>query len=483
MLDFLSVSVQANPTAIALIYGDQTWTYAELNTYVRGVCGWLASNGITSGDHVGVLLHNTPDYVMLIHALMRIGAVLVPLNTRLTLDELTYQVRRGRCSVVICAEETGANAERLPVPALYIDRLGEGSLTPAYAPRQITLESPQSVVFTSGTTGHPKGAVLTYGNHLWSATASAFRIGTLPDDRWLCPMPLYHVGGLSIIMRCCLYGTAVVLQNGFDVDAVNHALDHQRVTLVSLVPTMLYRLLDVRQNIPPSPDLRLILLGGAAASSDLVERAHSAGIPVVATYGLTEACSQVATQTIAGTRQKPGSVGKPVPFTTVRVVDEDGHTLRAGKMGEIVVSGLTVMKEYHEDAESTEKVLRNGELYTGDLGYLDADGDVWLVQRRGDLIVSGGENIYPAEVEGVLKLYPSVIEACVVGLPHAEWGQQVSAAVVLEPDSLISENDLASFCRQHLAGYKIPRRFLFVDSLPMTASGKIERRKVTALFQ
>lgn len=483
MLDFLSISVQANPTNLALIYGDQTWTYAELNAHVRAVCGWLASNGIASGDHVGVLLPNTPDTVMLIHALMRIGAVLVPLNTRLTLDELTYQVRRGRCNTVICAEETGESAERLPVPALYIDRLGEGSLTPAYAPRQITLDTPQAVVFTSGTTGHPKGAVLTYGNHLWGATASAFRIGTLPHDRWLCPLPLYHVGGLSIIMRCCLYGTTVVLQNGFDLAAINHALDHQGVTLASFVPTMLYRLLETRRDSPPPPDFRLILLGGAAASSELVEKAHAAGFPVATTYGLTEACSQVATQTITGTKHKPGSVGKPLPFTSVRIVDHTEQNVPTGTHGEIVVSGPTVMRGYHEDEEATEKTLYQGELFTGDLGYLDSEGDLWLVQRRSDLIVSGGENVYPAEVENLLKSHPAVAEVCVVGLPHPEWGQQVGAAIVPKPESTVTDDELVLFCRQHLAGYKIPRRFLFTSSLPMTASGKIERRKVVDLFQ
>lgn len=481
MLDFLTNAVRANPHGLALIFGDQTWTYTELDVSVNKIVAWLTKHGVSTNQHVGVLMHNRPEYVFVIHALSRLGAVLVPLNARLTSEELSYQLEKAACSLVIYADETADKSIALPCPTLSIagfngdyEALGAVSL-------ELDMNAPQAIVFTSGTTGQPKGAALTYSNHFWSATASAFRLGTLPHDRWLCPLPLYHVGGLSVVMRSALYGTAIVLQNGFDLNTVNNALDHQAVTLASLVPTMLYRLLEARTAAPPH--LRLILLGGSAASAELVERAHTLGIAVSTTYGLSEACSQVATQTPEGTRRKPASVGKPLPFVSVRVVDDNGQTLPAGHHGEVVVRGPNVMTGYYDDPEATVRTIRDGELYTGDLGYLDDDGDLWLVQRRSDLIVSGGENIYPAEIEAVLKTHPVVADACVVGIPNAEWGQQVAAAVVLNDGKTLDADALTAYARQHLAGYKIPRQICFVDALPMTASGKIERRSVTRLFE
>src|SRR5690606_31876585 len=209
----------------------------------------------------------------------------------------------------------------------------------------------QAIVFTSGTTGQPKGAMLTYGNHFWSAMASAYRIGVLPGDRWLSILPLYHVGGLAVLFRSCLYGTAAVLQEGFEVEAVNRSLDEEAITLASLVPTMLYRLLPARSSWPDT--LRLVLLGGAAASPELVAQAAAAGVPVATTYGLTEASSQVATMLPEEVRRKPGSAGRPLLFNQVRIVDDSGAPLPAGEVGEIAVRGPAVMAGYYGEPEAT----------------------------------------------------------------------------------------------------------------------------------
>jgi O-succinylbenzoic acid--CoA ligase len=272
---------------------------------------------------------------------------------------------------------------------------------------------------------------------------------------------------------------------------------------------MLYRLLQSRTNWPES--LRLILLGGAAAAPELVEEGNKLSIvndqlPIVneekpltiddwqltidnspplisTTYGLTEAASQVATQTPKSTSKKPGSVGKPLMFTQIDIVDENGKSLPQGALGEIVVSGPTVMQGYYNNPEATAKVLQNGRLHTGDIGYLDADGDLWLVQRRSDIIVSGGENVYPAEVEQVLQGNTAVSAACVVGIPDPEWGQKVVAMVQLEQEEAISEDELLAFSRERLAGYKQPRHIRFVKQLPLTASGKIHRKAVQDQMQ
>jgi O-succinylbenzoic acid--CoA ligase len=345
----------------------------------------------------------------------------------------------------------------------------------------VDLTGVQTIVFTSGTTGTPKGAQITWLNQHASAQASAGRIGASEHDRWLLTLPLYHVGGMAVPLRAVLSGAAVVaydLGQGFDAARLSQTLRDERITHVSLVPTMLHRLLDA--GFSGMSDLRVILLGGAAASPDLLERAFERGLPVAPTYGLTEACSQVATMPPDDAPRKPGSVGKALPGATVTIRRDDGATAAPGEIGEIVVRGPTVFAGYVNAPD--DRALQGGALYTGDLGYLDADGDLFLVQRRTDLIVTGGENVYPAEVEAVLRAYPAIVDACVVGVPHPEWGQQVAAAVVLQPNAEFDEASLDRWCRERLAGYKRPRVLRVVSYMPMTATGKVIRREVAALF-
>ncbi len=491
-LDWLAHQARARPQGIALIHGDQQqWTYAELNELVAGLASRLAAAGVEAGQHVAMLMPNRVETISLIHALARLGAVLVPLNTRLTPAELRWQMAQADCHYLICSEENTDKVTAIGPSdwrVLFVEefRFQSGLLEvqdPArWRSRPLDLVATQAIVYTSGTTGQPKGAMLTFANHLWSATASAFRLGTNPADRWLLCLPLYHVGGLAIVLRCCLYGTTVVLQERFDPAAVNRALDTQAISLVSLVPTMLQWLLEERQNQPLPPTLRCILLGGMAASSSLLEQCHSLALPVATTYGLTEAASQVATTSPAETQGKPGSVGKPLMFTEVRIVDEDGRECSPGKIGQIVVAGPTVMRGYYNQPETTAQALRNGELHSGDLGYLNQDGDLWVVQRRADLIVSGGENVYPAEVEQVLLTHPAVQAACVVGVEDVEWGQRVAAAVVIREGISLTADELMTFCRARLAGYKQPRLLRFVDALPQTGSGKVQREAVARLM-
>ncbi len=484
MLDWLAHRAAISPQKIALIFGERAWTYRELNELTAGLAAQLVAAGVEAGQRVATLMPNRAEYVGLIHALARLGAVLVPLNTRLTAGELRWQVEQADCRLVVCTAETETQAAKLNLPTCNLQPATRLTANPQpfQQGRPLDLSATQGIVFTSGTTGRPKGAMLTFANHFYSATASAYRLGTAPEDRWLACMPLYHVGGIAIILRCCLYGTTVVLQPGFDPAAVAQALDTQEVTLVSLVPTMLHRLLESHPASLANPQLRCILLGGAAAPAPLLEQSLTLSLPLATTYGLTEAASQVATASPGEVRLKPGSVGRPLMFSQVSILDDDGRQLPPGEIGEIVVGGPTVMQGYYRQPEATQKTLPNGQLRTGDMGYLDADGDLWVVQRRADLIVSGGENVYPVEVEQVLAQFPGVIDACVVGLPNQEWGQQVAAAVVVNGNRAISESALLAFCRERLAGYKQPRFIRFVDALPRTGSGKVQREQVRELL-
>ncbi len=473
------MSAHAYPQRVALIFHNTAWTYAQLADSAAQARAHLLATGVERGTRVALLSHNSPAYVTAVHALTQLGAVLVPLNTRLTLDELRYQVTLAQPRLLLVSSDYAKLSDALDLPTLPLDTLMQPH--PNRVPTQpLNLDALHTLVFTSGTTGRPKAAALTLSAHFYSATASALRLGVQADDRWLCVLPLFHVGGLAILLRSALYGTGVVLMERFDLEAVRHAIDAQAVTLASLVPTMLTRLLDA--GLRGTNHLRLALLGGAAATESLVQRAQAVGIPVATTYGLSEACSQVATQTPDRMAHKPGSVGRPLPFIQVRVVDEHGADLPPGAYGEVIVSGPTLMQGYLDNPDATAHTLRDDWLHTGDIGTLDADGDLWLIQRRSDLIVSGGENVYPAEVEAALRRHPAVADVCVVGVDDPEWGQQVAAAVVCQPGQAIADADLIAHARAHLAGYKVPRRLRFVEALPLTGSDKVSRAAVRALF-
>lgn len=456
------------------------WSWQELGDAARMLAPRLEAAGVESGARVAWLGTDAAYGIRLLFALAQVQAVFVPLNVRLTAEELRLQAEIAGVTLILCDQYSEAQAAPLAAtwPVRRITRLPRAE-TRAPLVTRAEPQALQSIVFTSGTTGTPKGAQITWANQRASAEASAERLGASADDRWLLSLPLYHVGGMAIPFRAALSGAAMVefgLRGGFDAARLIAVLTEQEITHVSLVPTMLHRLLDA--SFTGTPHLRCILLGGAAATPELLERAFTSGLPVAPTYGLTEACSQAATMRPEDAPRKPGSVGKALPGTSITIQRGDGTAAEAGETGEIVVRGPTVFRGYLNAPD--DRALQDGALHTGDLGYLDADGDLFVVQRRTDLIVTGGENVYPAEVEAVLRQHPAVAEACVVGVPHPEWGQQVVAAVVLhEPADAAA---LDAWCRARLAGYKCPRRIEFVNALPLIASGKVIRRAVAALL-
>ncbi len=490
MHDWLAAQAAVRPHGLALICGPITWTYQELHNRVDHMAARLHVVGVRPGAYIALLLPNCAETVLALYATLRLGAVPVLLQTRLTSSELTTLLGTVTCDLLLCIDETAALASELShaVPLLVsLDHTDDPRITPllrvapsAANPSYVNTfqpDDPCAILFTSGTSGNPKGVILSFNNIFSSAMASAYRIGTLPDDRWLCVLPLYHVGGLSILLRACLYGTTVDLWPRFDAEAIAIALEHTPVTLISLVPTMLYRVMEAWGASFCPQALRLVLLGGAAADEDLVTRAWQAGLPIATTYGMTEAASQVATALPSDTRHKPGSVGKPLLFTSLRIIDKNSNDCPVGTYGEIIVKGPTVMVGYvgHTSA------LRNGWLHTGDIGYLDDSGDLWVVQRRSDLIISGGENIYPIEIEHVLRQHPAVVDVAVVGIDSPEWGQQVGVVLVLR-DRTLSSDDILTFSRTCLAGYKQPRIVRLVDEIPRSASGKLLRGEVRRLL-
>jgi o-succinylbenzoate---CoA ligase len=468
----------------------QGWNFLQLDNLVDRLSVALQKQGVSQGDHVAVLLPNSLAFVTCVFSLIRLGAILVPLNIRLTPVELRTQITMSNSTLCLCSSTLesvalaacGAQCATAVIPdgAHDFHEWLRGEENTLVTTRSSQLTDIQSIVFTSGTSGTPKGASLTYGNHFWSATASAFRIGVHPVDRWLACLPLFHVGGLAILFRSCLYGTPVILHKGFDSQAVLESSLRHRASLISLVPTTLSRLLHEFQLPRPIPDFRLILLGGASAPENVLHWARESGLQVATTYGLTEAASQVATALPEETRRKPGTVGRPQLFNSINIIGEDGLSQEPDHVGEVAIQGPTVMAGYYQNDIASSMAIRNNWLYTGDMGYLDDDGYLWIVDRRDDLIVTGGENVYPAEVERVLRRYPGIAEACVVGIPDAEWGKRVVAAVMLEEPATLTAEELQEYCRENLAGFKRPKIIVFVDELPSTSSGKIKRSDVAS---
>jgi O-succinylbenzoic acid--CoA ligase len=434
--NWLAQRSQSCPDRIALAADGVDVTYAELEAEATWVARRLAAHGVRRGSIAALTMHPRREQVVLFHALMKVGATLLPLSPRLTAAER---------AAIVATEE----------PTVDLDDAGELTQTEADLPLlgENDMDDVCARVLTSGSSGLPKPVGLTYGNFLWSAVGSGFNLGVDPGDRWLCCLPLSHISGLGIVMRSVIYGTTAVLHDGFDVDRAGAALEGDGITVVSVVTTMLTRLLDAGADLSKP---RAILVGGGPVPEEPLQEAIAKGATVVQTYGLTETCSQVTTLAPEDASRKLGSAGRPLLTTHLRILD-----------GEILVQGPTV---------APGRADADGWLHTGDLGHIDEEGFLYVKDRIDDLIVSGGENVVPAEVEEVLLRHPEVADAAVVGREDPEWQQAVTAIVVLEAGSDVTPDDLRRHCGESLAGFKVPKRVELAAALPRTPSGKLMRR-------
>ncbi|MFL5862932.1 MAG: AMP-binding protein [Solirubrobacteraceae bacterium] len=416
--------IHGDRSALISADGDHA-TYGQLYDRAGAVAAALLARGVAPGQRVALALPSE-ELVVALHACLLIGAVAVPIDLRLTETERAHRI---------------AHAE------LVLEALPQGAGPARPEPRPIEPDASATLMFTSGTTAGPKPVALTYDNWLWNAVGSALALGLDPAERWLCPMPLAHVGGLSIQIRSAVYATTVLLHDRFDAQRALDALmdPAQRVTLVSLVPTMLSRLLDAGLREPPA--LRRVLLGGGPIALSLLTRAHHAQVPVSPSYGMTEACSQIATD------------GVPLLGTELRIAGD----------GEVLVRGRTV---------AADALGPDGWLHTGDLGALDDGGRLVIAGRKADTIVTGGENVAPVEVEAVLLEHPAVRDAAVFGRSDPEWGEAIIAQVVLAIGADVPAEALRAHCVQRLAPFKVPKRFEPVAAVPRGTTGKLLRREL-----
>ena len=481
--DWVALRARTHPTQVALECSGEAWDYATLEARVASAAGALREEDFEAGEPIAVLANNGLPIARFAHAIPRAGALFMPLNARLSVSEITYQLRDSRARLLLhdasLSSLAHAAAAEAGVRTVAVEDARWDAGASVEAPASIEADRAHSVIYTSGTTGRPKGALLTFGNFHWSAVASAANLGVEDDDRWLACMPLFHVGGLSILLRSAIYGTTAVIHERFEEARVDHALRDERITLLSVVATMLQRVFAVSPDAFP-PTLRGVLLGGGPAPRPLLEEAARRSMPVLQTYGLTETCSQVATLGQADALRKLGSAGLPLLTSTLRIEVSSGSDAAAGEVGEILVAGPTVCAGYLHRPDATGAAIRDGWLHTGDLGWRDDEGYLYVADRRDDLIVSGGENVYPAEVESALLEHPSIEEAAVVGLPDDRWGVRVIAVVVPRAGvEAPSTGAIEAHLRARLAGYKVPREVIVeAEPLPRTASGKLQRHLV-----
>lgn len=451
------------------------WSYRALSGRVDELAAGLATAGLAPGDHLGVLLEPGARLAELVHAAARAGVVFVPLPPDAPERVVSHRCSAADIDLLVTDDRAAENVPPdIDSPVVELDGLTRPGADPA--PVEWHGDDVQWLVFTSGTTDRPRPVELTAGNLLASATASARRLGVEPDDRWLACLPMHHVGGLAPLVRAALDGTAVVVQAGFGTDATADAMATYGVTGISLVPTLLDRLLDAGWHPPES--LRFVLLGGAPASAELIDRCESAGVPVCPTYGATEAASQIATATPEEAFEHRRTVGRPLGDTEVDIVDRAGRPVPVGESGELVVSGPTVSPGYYGDPSATADRFDDHGFHTRDRGYRDGVGRLWIEGRLDDAITTGGETVRAETVEAALGSHVDVSEAAVVGLDDEEWGQVVAALVATDSERRVDPTALRDHCRERLDPVAVPKLVEVVAELPRTASGTVDRAAV-----
>lgn len=478
------------PGKAAIHFEGADVTYAEMDRRIRRLAAALKHGlGIGRGDRVAYLGLNRPEMLDLVFACARLGAILAPLNWRLAPPEHLYILRDCGARVLLAEADFAAHCEplRQALPDMrtvvydsslagwesYDDVLGRASGDDANP--HVNLEAPLLLVYTSGTTGHPKGAVLTQGALLWNAINATHAHDLTSADHVLTTLPMFHVGGLNIQTLPALHaGATVTLHRRFDPQAVLRDIGGRRPSLTLMVPATMQAVIGHPAFATADiSSLRLIMTGSSVVPAALIRAFHDRGVPVGQVYGATETAPVAVYLRAEDSFDRVGSAGRPAIHCRVRIVDDQGADVPPGSPGEILVNGPNLFREYWGDPAATEAALKDGWFHTGDIAHRDADGFIWVDDRKKDVVISGGENIYPAELENVLADCPDIAEAAVVARPDPRWGEVAVAIVVPRPGATLSAADVLALFEGRLARFKHPRDVVFVDALPRNAMGKI----------
>ena len=508
---------------------EKEYSYARFAEKVDAVSNFLHRQGIGKDDKVALFMPNSPAYLFFFFGIMQLGAVACPINTHLQAEELAYILHNSDSAALFCAgtylenalpairsaaeqgelrflfcEDTSAarlaelqeqlSQEQLsPLQVVNVEEMlqeATGTLLPEIAELPLGGDDVAEIIYTSGTTGRPKGAMLTHHNLLIDASwiARWNRLGE--DDRALCVMPLFHINAQIVTVLTPLYhGGSVVLPERFSVTRFFPLINYYGATYVGTVATMLSMLLNkAGPREAAESKLKIVFCGSAPVPAEVLEKFEKTfQVPVIEGYGMTETSCRSTFNPLPppdalklgendGYR-KIGSVGLPLG-NEMLVLDDHDNPLGPGEIGEIVIRGPNVTKGYYKDRASTEKVMRGGWFYSGDLGYYDEDGYFYIVDRKNDMIIRGGENIYPREIEEVLYTHPAVRDAACIGIPDQLYGEEVAAFVVLKDTARAAEEELVSFCRERLAAYKCPKKVTIVEEIPKSSSGKLLRKEL-----
>ncbi|WP_419882037.1 o-succinylbenzoate--CoA ligase [Peribacillus sp. B-H-3] len=480
--NWLKKRAELTPDRIAIEFQGASYTFKDLDTLAAKTAGKLSAIGLKPADTCALMLKNHIDSAVMIHALFYLGVKIVIVNNRLSGSEISFQIKDSQAGWFISEEAfSEKNSEVLSKVQDIVFSVKENiQLQKAEDVKiieEFNLHDMATLMYTSGTTGNPKGVIQTFGNHWWSAVGSVLNLGLKEDDCWFCAVPLFHISGLSILMKNVIYGMKIVITDKFDPDEANRMIEDKGVSIISVVTAMLNRMLQKVGDGGYPSSFRCMLLGGGPAPLSILEECRDKGIPVYQTYGMTETSSQIVTLSPEYSLKKIGSAGKSL-FPSQLRIEAEGRVAAPNEAGEIVVSGPNVTKGYYNREKETEKSIQNGWLYTGDIGYLDVEGFLYVLDRRSDLIISGGENIYPAEIESVLMKHHDVFEAGVTSMNHPQWGSVPAAFVVRHSGKKTSAEELLAYCRQYLASYKVPKRIIFCEELPRSGANKLLRREL-----
>ena len=476
----------------ALIDGNRRFTYSEFDRRTNQFARALRELGVRQGDRVAALLFNSATFLETMFATAKLGAVFVPMNFRLSAREVTYLLADSGADVLVWSEQLTPLARaalagegvRVRARVVVGDEPADGEaefedLLASGEPEDLGIDVAGSdlscLMYTSGTTGRPKGAMLTHDNHLWNAinTLGGHHLGE--HDRTVTVMSLFHIGGLGSHTLPLLYvGGTVALLPAFDPENTLAAMARERATVQILVPAMWAALMTVPDfESYDLSSLKLAVTGGAPCPLPVIEYFQGKGVPFQEGFGMTETAPAVSLLDADHVKEKSGSIGRPLFHVDARIVDEQDRDVSVGDVGELVVRGPNVFVGYWGRPEATAEAFRGGWFHTGDMGRMDAEGFITLVDRKKDMIITGGENVYPIEVEQVLYRHPAVREVAVVGVPHAKWGETPIAVIALDEGMQVTNDELISYARERMAHFKCPTRVEYVAELPRNATGKV----------